>query len=195
MACPHWDGESSDIEQIQMFPTDPELPYWTILILAPRRKLEDVPYPRLGGITFAKGVVVGTLTETVLSGIYQAMSWASRAWVDVGDYLEQLLDSGYSEDMLGVDDDFSQSRKCFWVINSIDTFERDLANTIEQWDWYYKTYDLARQHDQKVIEWVRKINAEQDRLQSSERRFKALRERARSLRDGVSRFPWNGLYD
>jgi hypothetical protein len=163
--------------------------YWTILVLAPIRRSDHVALPHFASRSFVKGMVASTLFLTMLSGIYQAMNCASRAWVEIGNHLESLLDQGIAEDLQVDDPDFSQSRKCFWVINSIDNFEQVIITAIEQWDWYCSANKLDRvdeSSDTKMLEWVAKIRAEQRRLRDSEKRFKALRERARSLRDGVS---------
>lgn len=112
---------------------------------------------------------------------------ASQSWVKVGDDFEQLLAGSFVEEMLAEDDKFSESQKLFWIINKVDSILPMIADAVVQWNWYMDANDL-RSNPRDMPRFKEKLVAIEvliQRLQSSQRGFEDMRDRARSLRDGV----------
>ncbi len=162
------------------------------------------------------------LVGQMVSTIHTAMESASRSWVDLGDHLEQLLAPNNPEELLLDDEEFSQSQKCFWVINTIDLIDPMIRDAIQQWEWYRSRRKLdclpesdliihvaeagfrdeeeekvALFTEQEKMEYVARGRDEMQRmvgeiegikhsLLNSQRRFQSIRDRATSMRDGVS---------
>lgn len=156
--------------------------YWTLLLLTPKQGSYQ---PMISGPN--EGVEISTRIVATMSAIHQALSWASYSWMKVTESLEQSLTFQSNADFFMDSADFSYSRRCFWVINTVDDHEHFIAETLAQWDWYRNQNNL-REHarnDQNVDRWLDSIATEYFRLKDSEVRLKAVRERAKSRRDGV----------
>jgi hypothetical protein len=65
----------------------------------------------------------GCLMMAMLLVISWSLELAFRSWVTVTGRFEELLDP-VDPDKLPVDDDYSQSHSCFWIISNIEEFER-----------------------------------------------------------------------
>ena len=164
--------------------------YWTLLFLAPKESLYRTIFRKgVGDNDSGEGVEISTRIVATLSAINQALSWASYSWVKVVEVLELCLDFEQGNGELFADSaDFSHSRRCFWVINTVDDHENLIADTLAQWDWYRNVNNLREmaRNDKNIDRWLDPIATNYFRLKDSEARLKALRERARSRRDGVS---------
>ena len=161
--------------------------YWTLLLLTPK----EGPYTREFWIDGrytgpVKGIDISTRVATTLSAINRALSWASYSWIKVVDLLELCLNFEQSGDLFADSADFSYSRRCFWVINTVDDHENLIADTLAQWDRNANNLRELARNDKDINKWLDSIATNYFRLKDSEVRLKALRERARSRRDGVS---------
>ena len=157
--------------------------HWTLLLLIPK---EGPHQPKGSGPI--EGIDTTTRMAATLSAINQALSWASYAWVKVVELLELCLNFEQGNGNFFADSaDFSHSRRCFWVINTVDDHENLIADTLSQWDWYRNVNNLRElaRNDDRIDRWLDSIATNYFRLKDSEVRLKALRERARSRRDGV----------
>jgi hypothetical protein len=147
---------------------------------------------------------IGTIHVTMLSGIKNGLSRAVESWIEIGDYLEKLLGA---EDILDPEahnnfcfydhNDLSQSKKCFWIINSVDEFDKSIQDTLYQWEWFYQTHikyllsgesndiDMVPQHG--LLNEIRNdIVLLHQKLKAQSERFLSIQKEARELRDGVS---------
>ena len=79
--------------------------------------------------------------------IAETMEAATRSWVTIALYMEQLLTSDNTDHVLIEDDDFSQSKKLFWIISKIDQILPMIADTIAQWNWFSETNNLSQAND------------------------------------------------
>ena len=175
--------------------------YWTILLLTPiwynREKEMESP------MVATDACMVWTLHVTMLSAIEIGMRCAVREWIKVGDYLNELL--GVEDIFLQPEEhdrfcfydhtDLSQSKKCFWIINSVDKFHPNIQDTIHQWDWFYTkhvnylTQEELINDESDVYKTLRSLRGRIDELQQKLRaeseRFLSIQKQARQLRDGV----------
>ena len=191
-----------------MLPTCIGVEYWTLLFLLPHHK-------RRGPHIYRDMEEFGRckwLMMAMLVGISWSLEWASRSWVIVADRLEELLHPVDAEE-LPVDDDYSQSHSCFWIISNIEEFEPMILDAIEQWTSFSTKYKLhnemqdfpleqlempdidsphkeAKREGQErrreeMLERMHEINTHKKRLNDSLRRLQALRKKAKTIRDGV----------
>ena len=157
--------------------------YWTLLLLTPRQGRYQVATS-----SRSEGVDISSRLVSTLSAVRQALSWASFAWTNVVENLERSLSYNSSGDFFADSADFSNTRRCAWVINTIDDHENLIAATLAEWDWY-RSMNNVRQlalENEKVDKLLDFIATDYFRLKDSEARLKTLRERAKSRRDGVS---------
>jgi hypothetical protein len=145
-----------------------------------------------------------SLWVVLAAHVHWFMEMASNSWVKIGDYLEQLLILDGIEQVLVEDGKFSQSQKLFWIINKVDELLPMIADAVTQGEWYQKANQLKLLgnidqqfeqladsdplHRKYLQDKVQDIEELKGRLEDSYKRFEAVRERARSLRDGVSSF-------
>ena len=109
--------------------------------------------------------------------------------------MEQLLPSTNTNQALSQNGDFSESERLFWIINKVDQILPMITDALEQWRWFSEAHNLhngrnnlsppvedgglpSQKDLEPILEQIR-------RLKACQRAFEALRERARSLRDGV----------
>jgi hypothetical protein len=165
--------------------------WWTLLILAPRGE------PR---IEHEDGM---DLWMVIIKQIHSFMAKASGSWVELADEFENLLVLNDTKGILLEDEKFSQSQKLFWMLNKIDEVLPMITDEIVQWNWFRDSNNfekLAADHmvelkDGRIVSGLAQRREFQDklveiekilpRLEDSKLRFQAIRERARSLRDGV----------
>ena len=175
--------------------------YWTIILLTPiwynvKREIES-PMVNMEDCTIC------TLHVTMLSAIRIGMASALQAWIRVGDYLSELL--GVEDIFLQPEEhdrfcfydhtDLSQSKKCFWIINSVDKFYPNIQDTIYQWDWFYTEHFNYLTQEELIIDenavhrslrYHRgSIDELQQKLKDQGERFLSIQTQARQLRDGV----------
>ena len=163
-------------------PSNLDANYWTLLLLTPKQSRYQLPSP-----SRSEGVEVSSRMVSTLSSVHQALSWASSAWVKVVTSLEHSLNLQSSNDFFADSPDLSHSRRCFWVINTVDEHENLIAEALAEWDWYRNMNELRElaNRNEKIDKWLDSIATEYFRLKDSEARLRALRERAKSRRDGV----------
>jgi hypothetical protein len=84
---------------------------------------------------------IGTIHVTMLSGIKVGLSRAVESWIEIGDHLEKLLGGDIFLDLEAHDkfcfydhNDLSQSKKRFWIIDSVDKFDKSIQDTLDQWE-------------------------------------------------------------
>jgi hypothetical protein len=157
-----------------------------------------------------RDIPTGTTSWMMLAvHVHWFMEMASNSWVNIGDHLEQLLVSGEIDQVSIEDDEFSHSRKLFWIINKVDELLPIITDAVTQRDWYQNANQLKLEALPQLdppshILITKRTNGMEDlrakiqdieelkgRLQVSYKRFEAIRERARSLRDGVGSFSQN----
>ncbi|KAH8777269.1 hypothetical protein BGZ57DRAFT_351768 [Hyaloscypha finlandica] len=166
--------------------------WWTLLILTPRG-MSHGPFGSAGG-----------LWMTTATQIYEFMEKASVSWVELADEFEKLLIQGDAKE-IWLDEKFSQSRQLFWMLNKIEQIIPMITDVTVQWDWfrnsnklesltdddYFDAWDsvgnIVFNDDQKsnLQTQFSEIREILKRLGDSKLRFEAIRERARSLRDGI----------
>jgi hypothetical protein len=175
--------------------------YWAIFVLAPiwySREWQDCE-----PMVDTSYIKIGTIHVTMLSGIKIGLSRAVGSWIEIGDYLEKLLGAEYifldaeANDKFCFYDhnDLSQSKKCFWIINSVDKFDKSIQDTLYQWEWFHQTHikcllsgelpDKVPQHE-LLSELRNDIVLLHQKLKAQSKRFLAIQKEARELRDGVS---------
>ncbi|KAE8452565.1 hypothetical protein EG329_013824 [Mollisiaceae sp. DMI_Dod_QoI] len=173
--------------------------YWTILIFAPLWS-SDIGKGATKMVN-TESIKFGHLLVTMLSAIEKGFSVAVECWIIIGNELEELI--GNEELILdpvahdkfcfydGNDDDFARAKKCFWIINSIDKFERSMSDTLHQWKWYAERHigdpsihQNTSYHD--ALEWGYKENESlYEQLNAQRERFLSIQKEARELRDGL----------
>jgi hypothetical protein len=194
---------------MQMFPARAGVEYWTLLFLLPHRMKRDT----LSEHAWMKGPSGKCLMMAMLLAISWSFELASRSWVTVADHFEGLLDP-IDPDKLPTDADYSQSHTCFWIISNIEEFEPLILDAIEQWLSFKtkhklddemqefpleqlelpdknETGDLSESLENRrkeMIGKIREVETHTKKFEDSLRRLRALRERAKTTRDGVCRF-------
>ena len=184
----------------------PDQKWWTVLVLAPKNAPQALS-------TVGSYIHKDTnLWVVMLYHIHRFVKMATRSWVEIEESFERLLAGSLTEKLVAEDKEFSQSHKLFWLINKIDGIVPMIADAITQWEWYLDVngldskFDALRQilffgevregadlHEYQRQETIKKFNKKvaavevlMKRLRNSQRRFEAMRDRARSLRDGVN---------
>ncbi|KAE9366522.1 hypothetical protein N431DRAFT_471572 [Stipitochalara longipes BDJ] len=162
--------------------------WWTILVLAPKNA--RLGNSACGGYQHEERT---NLWVTMLYHIHYFIETASQSWMEIKEIFEELLAGSFAEEMLAEDDKFSLSQKLFWIINKIDYILPMITDAVVQWDRYMDAHNLRINHldlckagtiklfEEKVAE----IKVLIHRLQISQEDFEAMRDRARSLRDGL----------
>jgi hypothetical protein len=149
-------------------------------------------------------IKIGSVRFTVLSGIKIGLYRAVDSWIGIGNYLESLL--GGEDTFLDPEahdkfcfydhNDLSQSKKCFWIINSIDKFDKSIQDTLYQWEWFYQTHIKHLLSSESVyVSGTREyellknlcddIELLHENLKAQSERFLSIQKEARELRDGV----------
>jgi hypothetical protein len=166
--------------------------WWTLLILTP-----------LGQPGAAYGSGMGLWTA-ITKQIHSFMARASGSWIELADEFEKLLVLDDAKGILLEDEKFSQSQKLFWMFNKIDEILPMITDEIVQWSWFRDSNNFESPADDffelkgwggNIVSKEKQITTFQmkvaeiekilPRLEDSKLRFQAIRERARSLRDGV----------
>jgi hypothetical protein len=139
--------------------------------------------------------------------IHQFMQSASQSSIRIADEFEELLDPDDLSQILIEDDKFSRSQMLFWLINKIDEILPMITDAVAQWEWYRQPTRLAemtgnnfnyvKTTEDPDWDWnlpkrkevfdkqIHEIDKHTEELQYSIKRFEAMRERAKALRDGV----------
>lgn len=172
--------------------------YFFILVLAPSHARGFCPYT---------GVESGHLAPLRL--ILEALRDAAESWEKIVGHLAGLVNQRGAifapdlHDRLLFDDDaFSRSRLYFWAIDSLESFIPSIAANIQEWEDFWaarKIYfhstlendcvqrDDPRRNNKVSCETiVRQVEDEIVRLRALKGKLELLRERIRTLRDGVS---------
>ncbi|KAE9368149.1 hypothetical protein N431DRAFT_560667, partial [Stipitochalara longipes BDJ] len=172
--------------------------HWTIVIFTPIRYDKNaIPIVNTGNL------MIGTLYITQLSAIQIGLSCAVQAWIRIGNHLDALLGgediflqpAEHDKFCFYDHTDLSQSKKCFWIINSVDKFHQSIQDTIYQWEWFYRTHieDVERQRlktDEKgeytkLTKLRGDIEDSHRKLKAQSERFLSIQKQARELRDGL----------
>jgi hypothetical protein len=174
---------------------------WTIVLLTPirYRKQPEINSPMVD----TRDLKIGTLHVTLLSAIQIGLSSAVHAWIGIGDHMEAILGGEdiflqpKKHDQFCFHDhtDFSQSKKCFWIINSVNNFHQSIQDTIYQWQWFYDNHikyvegeRLRTDEDgeYRILTKLRDDIRDSHRaLRAQSERFLSIQKQARELRDGV----------
>jgi hypothetical protein len=168
--------------------------WWTLLILTPLGR-QTTDYGNGRGLWMA-----------IATQIHAFMAKASGSWVELADEFEKLLVLDDTKGILLEDEKFSQPQKLFWMLNKIEEILPMITDGIVQWNWFRDSNKLKYLADDDFFEIknrageVFEVKEDQmtalqetlaemekivQRLEDSKSRFEAIRERARSLRDGV----------
>lgn len=135
--------------------------------------------------------------------IADALRHVGLEWSNICDYTDQLLDSTTnilglaSDDKLLFDhDDFSDSRKYSWLINSVHEFAEMISATVHTWEelkaGYVEPYlkagmSISPDERRPIQKMVSNIERTIQRFGHIERKFAGQRAKSVALRDGVSR--------
>ena len=134
--------------------------------------------------------------------IEDALGAARRAWRGLLQYVEELLGTGTEifdpelhDSLLSDDELFSGSRKYFWLINSLQTFDNILRQNTEAWTSYRDKFLLPLSRallNESGITWKEELDESIeicDRLVEDlvrvQKLFRDQRERTLALREGV----------
>ncbi|MCJ1310262.1 hypothetical protein MMC25_003924 [Agyrium rufum] len=144
---------------LQPYPEEEEAPkekthlpsrHWTIVLLTPSLFFDEnnTSFPTrllMRGTQQTLGHCMGRLTKVgaELNLIAQGLTRISDRWLDFQVFFDHILDSGDSlmrpaehDNLLFDDGSFSRSRKYFWAINCLSTFEEHISDNIEQWELF-----------------------------------------------------------
>jgi len=157
------------------------------------------------------------LMMAMLLVISRSLESASLSWAKIADHLEKLLKPVDAKKLPKDDDNFSQSHACFWIISNIEEFEPMILDALEQWASFSKKHKLhdelqdfplkllkmpdfdaywskkglswhtPERRRKEMIKMIHYVEVSKRRLEQSLRRFQALREQAKTVRDGVCR--------
>jgi len=181
---------------------------WTIMTMEPLRAACGRPYHDNISNSKAPAWVESTWVIMMVGQIYQAISWASEAWVDVADNLEQLLvlKDPYNPFPDG-QNQLAKSQTFFWIINLIEKMEPMIEDNIDQWEWFSAaskitdikdeqlydketTFGIELKDERKRLDdFLVQIGAAKVKIRKTQARFQNLRARAETLRDGVCTNP------
>lgn len=138
--------------------------------------------------------------------IEDALGAARHAWRGLYQYVEELLGSGTEifdpelhDSLLSDDELFSGSRKYFWLINSLQTFDNILRQNIEAWISYRDKFLLPLSHallQESAFSWKKELDDSisicdklVEDLERLQKLFRDQRERTLALREGVMWLP------
>jgi hypothetical protein len=161
--------------------------YWTILALFPKSILV---YDR------KRETEVSNFWAAMIQLITESLEAATGSWNSIAIYMEQLLPPSDTDEILKQDRDFSLSKRLFWIISKVDQALPIITDALDQWRWFAEAHGLHKERDSEappmeegglpshkdletLLEQIRRLNA-------CQAGFEALRERAVSLRDGVT---------
>jgi len=173
--------------------------YWTILLLAP---LGFYPRGLLKVPRVISDLEASPLQINIVVLIEDALVAARRAWRGLHQYIEELLGTGTEifdpelhDSLLSDDELFSGSRKYFWLINSLQTFDNILRQNIEAWTSYRDKFLLPLSRallGESGITWKGELDASieicdklVEDLERVQKLFRDQRERTLALREGV----------
>lgn len=134
--------------------------------------------------------------------IEDALGAARRAWRGLHQYIEELLGTGTEifdpelhDSLLSDDELFSGSRKYFWLINSLQTFDNILRQNTEAWTSYRDKFLLPLSRallNEPGITWKKELDESigicdrlAEDLERVQKLFRDQRERTLALREGV----------
>ena len=136
--------------------------------------------------------------------IEDALAAARRAWRGLHQYVDELLGTGTEifdpelhDSLLSDDELFSGSRKYFWLINSLQTFDNILRQNIEAWISYRDKFLLPLSsalsgNPTAGITWKKELDEGiglcdklVEDLARVQKLFRDQRERTLALREGV----------
>jgi hypothetical protein len=148
---------------------------------------------------------ISPLQINVVVLIEDALGAARRAWRGLHQYVEELLGTGTEifdpelhDSLLSDDELFSGSRKYFWLINSLQTFDNILRQTIEAWVSYRDKFLLPLSRalingSESGITWKKELDDSieicdklVEDLERVQKLFRDQRERTLALREGVT---------
>ncbi len=173
--------------------------YWTILLLAPlgfyQRGLLKVP-------RIVSDLEASPLQINMVVLIEDALGAARRAWRGLHQYVEELLGTGTEifdpelhDSLLSDDELFSGSRKYFWLINSLQTFDNILRQNTEAWTSYRDKFLLPLSRallNESGVTWKKELDESigicdmlVEDLARVQKLFRNQRERTLALREGV----------
>lgn len=174
--------------------------HWTILLLTPLlfyrpSGLKKVPI-------HIKGHQNSPMQINVVELIGDALGSASRGWRSLQEHIDNLLGTGAEifdpelHDSLLFDDElFSGSRKYFWLINSLHTFDKVIQQNIEAWTSYRDRFLLPLRDmllQEREPNWKERLEKGISRCDKFEadlcrslKLFRDQRERTLALREGL----------
>ncbi|KAH6677159.1 hypothetical protein B0J14DRAFT_651052 [Halenospora varia] len=181
--------------------------WWTILALLPNcyspHGLRHAIYHRS---------LIRNCTESlfcmVLLHVREYLQLACESRQIVEKELDDFLSENITQGVLAEDDD--QSVKLFWLMQKIDAILPMIADSVNQWEWYANgnklkstddiqlnnilySYGTEEIHDYLDPDYrlayarslVEEIESWKEQLQGAAKSFTIMRERARTLRDGI----------
>ncbi|KAL9000472.1 MAG: hypothetical protein Q9188_005672 [Gyalolechia gomerana] len=173
--------------------------YWTILVLSPPGWYErsTAEPPRIE----SPDIGVSSMQLVALDLIADALRHVGLEWSNICDYTDELLDSttniiGLASDdkLLFDDDDFSDSRKYSWLINSVHEFAEMISATVHTWEEYKAGYvepylkagmSISPDERRSIQKMVSNIERTIQKFGHIERKFAGQRAKSVALRDGL----------
>lgn len=176
--------------------------YWTIVILSP------------SNLQQWKEIELQNRTLAIVEIIACVLAQAADSWDQLSEHFNRRLERQMpiyepgSHDSLLVDDTtYSRSRKYYWAINALSTFQDHIEDTIEEWNKFWRPrqeimYKLWKEEHgcSKSCEpccpefrrVMNKVDCQLRRLQDQGDRYGLMRQNTLDLREGVSH-PHNTL--
>lgn len=176
--------------------------YWTILLLTPpgfyRRGLKNIPFL----IPDGQDETFSPMQMNIVQLIRDALQNAGRDWRGLQEYVEEFLGSGSEifdpdlHDSLLFDDElFTGSRKYFWLIDTLQTFDKILQQNIKAWTSYRDRFMMPLSKGLEnfagttwkaaLDEDISRCDRYQEELERIRKLFKDHRDRTLALREGL----------
>ncbi|KAE8450746.1 hypothetical protein EG329_005659 [Mollisiaceae sp. DMI_Dod_QoI] len=170
---------------------------WTLLVLGPKSRNQSpkrAKSPKLD--QKLKNPGKQSLLMNMCTLINHFMEQAASSWMAVGQKMEELIlfEIDDLNDILHDDGIFLQTQKLFWIIKEVDGILPMIRDAVQQWNWFYNTNGLSDLGGNEqpytslhgdISQPINETNECEERLENAEKLFKEIRERAKSLRDGL----------
>ncbi|SPJ74961.1 uncharacterized protein FTOL_04692 [Fusarium torulosum] len=181
--------------------------FWTILIMKPPWGKADPVYPPKASLRNAlpRGNVQYCSEDVMLDAIRRNVRRAAEDWSSVQVALSPIIDHGplfldpnQHDNLLFDDDTFSRSRRYFWVVSCLESFQAVIDDAIEEWEKFCaewpdmmmgidpaeesSTTETSQDMTRRVLD---EIETQVDRLRDISARFESSRDKTKVLREGL----------
>ncbi|KAM0240898.1 hypothetical protein ACHAP5_007762 [Fusarium lateritium] len=182
--------------------------FWTILIMKPPWGKADPVYPPKASLrnNSPPGNVQYCSEDVMLDAIRTNVRRAAEDWSSVQvalspiiDHDPLFLDPNQHDNLLFDDDTFSRSRRYFWVVSCLESFQAVIDDAIEEWEKFRaewpnmmmgidpaeesSTTEASQEMTRRVLD---EIETQVDRLRDISARFESSRDKTKVLREGAS---------